>query len=376
VHAESDLTAKVPEPPARPTSPPTSSSASAASAASAPLYPLYRVRSAQYDAIYVSPHMDDAIYSCGGQIALQRAQGQRVLVVTVFGHGASAEHGPGIFRDYTQRKREEQAAITRLDADYLWLNQPDLLVRHKPLSELVRYAVPFVSVGASPLRDRIEAAIYALCTRLLAAEGQLYVPLAVGAHPDHRLVFDAVRAMSSRARAWTETFYEDVPYAQVPAVRADRLHYLGLSRPRSLSAALYALREMRAFVFPLAPVWLHPVLTFMVGLHWATSRLFYRLFGRRAAIADERKLSERVIDAVIDDKVAAMRAYATQTAFFYPEGEALYDTLVRSNGHYVERYWKLIEPTDRTLVKAQPDLPLDEELARVDQLLQQLQRPE
>jgi LmbE family N-acetylglucosaminyl deacetylase len=316
--------------------------------------------------------MDDAVYSCGGQIALSRASGQRVLIVTVFGHGESAEHEPGVFRDYTQRKREEEAAMAALDVDHVWLNYADLLVRPKPLSTLVRYALPFVTFPPSPLRDRLEATLYALCTRLLAADGQLYVPLAVGAHPDHRLVFDAVRAMASRARAWRELFYEDVPYAQVPAVRADRLHYLGLSRPRSLAAALLAVRETRAFLFAHAPAWQRPALTLVVGAHWALSRLFFRLFGSRDAIADERKLSERVIDEVIDQKVSAMRAYGTQTAYFYPDGDALYDTLVRSQGHYVERYWELIEPTARTVVKAQPDLPLEEELARVDQLLSEL----
>lgn len=336
------------------------------------VYPWYRVRSAQYDAIYVSPHMDDAVYSCGGQIVQQRAEGQRVLVVTVFGHGASSEHAPGVFRDYTQRKREEEAALTLLDVDHLWLNYPDLLVRPRPLATLVRYALPFTTLASSPLCERLEATLYALCTRLLAPEGQLFVPLAVGAHPDHRLVFDAVRAMSSRARGFRELFYEDVPYAQVPAVRADRLHYLGLSRPRTLLAALRAVRDTRAFMFAHAPAWLRPVLTLVVGTHWAISRLFFRLFGRRDAIADERKLSERPIDDVVEKKVAAMRAYSTQTAYFYPDGDALYDRLVRSRGHFVERYWKLVEPAARTVVNAQPDLPLEEELARVDRLLAQL----
>lgn len=374
MRAESDLTAKVAETPAGTVADDEARApGDRAPSASAEPYPWYRVRSAQYDAIYVSPHMDDAVYSCGGQIALQRAAGQRVLVVTVFGHGESPEHEPGVFRDYTQRRREEEAAMARLDVDHVWLNYPDLLVRPKPLATLIRYALPFVTLAPNALCDRLEATVYALCTRLLAPSGQLYVPLAVGAHPDHRLVFDAVRAMSSRARGWSELFYEDIPYAQVPAVRADRLHYLGLSRPRTLLAALRAVRETRAFLFAHTPAWQHPVLTLVVGLHWAFSRLFFRLFGRRDAIADERTLSERAIDQVVHEKVAAMRAYSTQTAYFYPAGDALYDKLVRSKGHYVERYWSLVEPTARTVVNAQPDLPLEEELARVDRLLLEVQ---
>ena len=37
----------------------------------------------QYDLIYLSPHLDDAALSCGGQIARFRGEGRSVLIVTV-----------------------------------------------------------------------------------------------------------------------------------------------------------------------------------------------------------------------------------------------------------------------------------------------------
>ena len=36
-----------------------------------------------YDALYLSPHLDDAALSCGGQIAQATRRGARVLIVTV-----------------------------------------------------------------------------------------------------------------------------------------------------------------------------------------------------------------------------------------------------------------------------------------------------
>ncbi|MFQ5421191.1 MAG: PIG-L family deacetylase, partial [Anaerolineae bacterium] len=36
-----------------------------------------------YDAIYLSPHLDDAALSCGGQIFTRTSAGESVLVVTV-----------------------------------------------------------------------------------------------------------------------------------------------------------------------------------------------------------------------------------------------------------------------------------------------------
>ena len=35
--------------------------------------------------IFLSPHFDDAVYSCGGTIGVQVSDGLRPLVITVFG---------------------------------------------------------------------------------------------------------------------------------------------------------------------------------------------------------------------------------------------------------------------------------------------------
>ncbi len=37
----------------------------------------------EYAHIYIAPHLDDAVLSCGGQIAQHTATGARVLVVTI-----------------------------------------------------------------------------------------------------------------------------------------------------------------------------------------------------------------------------------------------------------------------------------------------------
>src|SRR2546421_8348267 len=37
-----------------------------------------------YQHIYLSPHFDDVVYSCGGTIGMQAHSGQRPLVITVF----------------------------------------------------------------------------------------------------------------------------------------------------------------------------------------------------------------------------------------------------------------------------------------------------
>jgi LmbE family N-acetylglucosaminyl deacetylase len=304
-------------------------------------YPWHRLRSAQYDQLYVSPHMDDAVYSCGGQLALERAAGKRILIVTVFGNGddspAALARGRGVFGDYTQRKREERAAADCLDVDHLWLNLPDLLVRKKSLADLLRYGVGFVELPGDALQAQLHATLTALTAQLLAADGSVFFPLAVGGHPDHRIVHSVARAFLTRQRGdvW---FYEDMPYAQVRALRDERLQQLGLTRPHSW---LGSTREVHDFVFTHAPRWQRPLTFLLLAAHGLLNRTLFALTRRGAATLEEGDLHERTIDSVIDKKVEAMRAYETQTAYFYAAGDALYKQLVRSGDHYVERYWRL-----------------------------------
>ncbi|HEY6881553.1 MAG TPA: PIG-L family deacetylase [Polyangiales bacterium] len=295
-------------------------------------YPWSRLRSARYDEIYVSPHMDDAVYSCGGHIAQRRDEGARVLVLTVFGNGRDDDRGSGVFGDIAQRKREERAAMDVLDIDHLLLNLPDMVVRKKTARDLVRYAIPFAQLGPSALQRQLAAAIAAVRSRLGTPTAKLFFPLGIGAHPDHRFVFEVGAAVAEEPTVW---FYEDVPYAEVPALREDRLYQLGLG-PSVLR--LSAVGEVHAFAMAHAPAWQRPFTRAAVLAHWATSQLLART-RTGSAIARREELYD--ISDVIARKVAAMRAYETQTAYFYPAGDALFTKLNRVGERYVERAWQL-----------------------------------
>ena len=316
--------------------------------------------------------MDDAVYSCGGQIALARAAGSHVLVITLFGNGSSEPAGHGVFGDIAQRKREEQAAMARLDLDHLWLNYPDLLARPKRARELARHLLPFRELAPSELTARLYAALHALCAGLLAPHGRVHFPLAIGFHPDHRLTFEVGRALSVTTQL-SITFYEDVPYAQVAALRSDRLRYLGLTdvepeRPRGL---LRDAREIAGFLFAHAPRWQRALgAPFVLG-HLALSRALFRLFGRQVVERGTFEAAEREIDEVVHLKVAAMRDYETQTAYFFPKGEAVYEVLSRARGRYVERSWRL-GPPRRLPALAGADIYLASEREKLAALLDEL----
>jgi LmbE family N-acetylglucosaminyl deacetylase len=300
--------------------------------------PLIRLRESTYDRVYLSPHLDDAVYSCAGRIAQARGAGERVLLVTLFGSGGQP-HGRGIFEDYVQRTREERAAAEALDVDALFLDAPELTKRRSSARSLGAYALPFVRLPANALRAELHAALSVLIDRLLAPTGELYAPLAIGCHPDHREVYEVGRALHAELGERV-LFYEDLPYATLTAMREERLSALGL--PVAISTPLH--EEARIVTRLLAAE--QPPLA--RGVTYATllaqrtgARALFGALGSRDAIAQRLRLETHDISAVVDQKVAAMHAYETQTAYFFPEANALPAALPQEGGRYVERVWRL-----------------------------------
>ena len=180
-----------------------------------------RRRPLSYDTIYLSPHLDDAVLSCGGRIASACARGERVLVVTLAaGDPPATELTPlarslhatwGAGRELSAlRRAEDRAASARLGADVLHWDVPDSLYRRtpdgRPLCASLR------SLFAPPLVA--ETALEEECRRRLAdlpPHGLLVAPLAVGGHINHRLA-RRVAERSPQAARGGAAFYEDFPY--------------------------------------------------------------------------------------------------------------------------------------------------------------------
>lgn len=296
-----------------------------------------RLRFERYDEIIISPHLDDAAYSCGGRIAqLARAE-KRVLVVTLFGCGGQGgdKAGANRFANYEARWGEERAAMERLGADYAWLNDPELLFRKTSPTEVMRLLLPFLPLRDRSLHEHLCRVVRELCETRLAVGGTVLFPLAVGFHPDHRVAFDVGRAMDKLARFRVE-FYEDVSYSHQSSFMALRLTYLGMPTKTDV---LTTTAELNEFVFryigPLKWVaW--PVTLGYVNVLF----LAHALHGAEPPLPPDqtpRRIVRSIVD-VIDDKVEAMRLYPTQTGHFFAMDDTLYDYL-RRDGTYEEHTW-------------------------------------
>lgn len=177
-----------------------------------------------YDYIILSPHFDDAVFSCGGDVARRTAAGQRVLIVTIM----AGEPPPGPISAYAgslqtrwellqeavaARRAEDARACEHLGADWRHWDVPDCIYRRHPISGETFYN------SDAGLFGEIHPADRELITRLSedisrlwpAQPGELAVPLAVGGHVDHQITRAAAERLNRPL-----VYFEDYPYAQEP----------------------------------------------------------------------------------------------------------------------------------------------------------------
>jgi LmbE family N-acetylglucosaminyl deacetylase len=173
-----------------------------------------------YNTIYLSPHLDDATLSCGGQIYEQSCRGEAVLIVTTMAGDAG-----GDISSYAQslqerwelpqdaaagRRAEDMAAAAILGADVLHWDIPDCIYRTDPATGGDLYLSDDDIFGdVAPAEAYLIDLLVELLSTLPPAD-RIIAPLTVGHHVDHLLV----RAAAERVRCDQLLYYEDYPYAQ------------------------------------------------------------------------------------------------------------------------------------------------------------------
>ena len=222
--------------------------------------------SPDYQHIYLSPHLDDAVYSCGGSIGLRTRLGQRSLVITVFAGIPSAGMRPDLFAirfhsymGFDQfasrvlkyrgvgrrvlkmremlglnpnpgtviiaRRDEDASVLTYLQADSLWLDYLEAIYRGKPAyynrqSQLVGGKVNPVDRW---IDKRLAQELITLHERL--PDAIWYAPLGVGYHLDHQIVSFAVDQLVMSGAC--VKFYEDFPYVTKQSALEQRIKAVG-----------------------------------------------------------------------------------------------------------------------------------------------------
>jgi len=170
--------------------------------------------------IYLSPHLDDAILSCGAIIWDQVRRHDPVEIWTIFaGDPASSKFSPFAQEVHQRwqtgsqapsvRRAEDQLACERIGAVPRHLSYPDCIYRTipgtaHPLIEKNEDLFQPLPISQQTLQDKI---VHHIRT-ILPAESTLIIPLGIGNHIDHQIV-RRVGEILDRSRL----YYADFPYS-------------------------------------------------------------------------------------------------------------------------------------------------------------------
>lgn len=159
----------------------------------------------------VSPHLDDALLSCGILTQRHVAAGNEVLSLNIFTAGTNGAN----------RRVEEQRAAEKAGAQPFFLDELDAPDRNPVywareklfFGALDEVPADYITKVENRLRD------------FFAVHGvdQAYFPLGAGGHIDHRIAFTA----GLRIKGMPVKFYEDRPYILWPGVLQGRMRQIG-----------------------------------------------------------------------------------------------------------------------------------------------------
>jgi len=170
--------------------------------------------------VYLSPHLDDAVLSCGGIIFEQRKAGISVEIwnwmsgtpasdapFSDLARSVHAEWGLASAKEVLDhRLAEDRLAALRVDASPRYFDFLDCIYRYDEHGSPLYTDDIFVPPHAvdAPLVDQISAKIQ----ENLRSDDILVCPLTIGNHPDHVIVRHAAEKVGHPL-----FYYADIPYA-------------------------------------------------------------------------------------------------------------------------------------------------------------------
>lgn len=179
--------------------------------------------------IFLSPHLDDAVLSCGGYIARLAAAGEQVVIATFFTsdlpqgkplswlarRNLRSWNMAGSLTPFADRRLEDQAAAARLGVQTIHLGLLDAMYR-SGADGLFYYTRNTVGVSIHPEDEKrtgqaIQENLLKIMERYSSfSQIRLFAPLGLSQHVDHLLVRNQAQALFGQE---TLAYYEELPYA-------------------------------------------------------------------------------------------------------------------------------------------------------------------
>ena len=169
--------------------------------------------------VFLSPHFDDVVLSCGG-LAWEQAHSGHAVEIWTLCAGAPAADGPfsGFVHElHTRwqtgveavpvRRQEDEAAGRMLGVQMRYWDLPDCIYRRLPDGSFLVNGEEDLWKSVHPQEAGVVDRLKQWLSSGLDADTQLVSPMTLGNHVDHRLVRQAAEGVVN-----TLWYYPDFPY--------------------------------------------------------------------------------------------------------------------------------------------------------------------
>ena len=303
-----------------------------------------------YRAVFISPHLDDAVFSCGAEIDRLVAEGP-VLVINLFSRFVGEVRCRGVVLG-PERLGEELAAARFLGFETRSLDELDASCRlpaYRALGNLFKPPQVEDLAWLSALRETLFSLLAGLRYQCL------YVPLAIGWHVDHVLTYRVFEPWIGLREDLL--FYEDQPYGLMPHAASWRLAELGPSTANAEPPARLwlAWREAArayadtAMMRRLEPKILRVAARPVVSIYLLRLMAFHQRQARRGILPalawTPRPGSAGLSEGRLRRKLQAMMLYRSQFQEFFLDAQDCRRQMTRYASTWaqdavaVERYW-------------------------------------
>ena len=175
--------------------------------------------------IYLSPHLDDAVFSCGGLIWEQTQNGHTVEIWTIFSDdpppdelspfATSLHQDWGLSHDPIRvRRKEDVEACQILGATPKYLPYLDCIYRKSPRGDILYQSEEEIFGGMNPAERTLVDLLSQDLRKQLPSKAVFAAPLGIGNHVDHEITRKAVRELGFPVH-----YYADYPYLREPEGR-------------------------------------------------------------------------------------------------------------------------------------------------------------
>lgn len=176
----------------------------------------------RYNHVYLSPHLDDAILSCGSLINKQKRHKESVLIITIFAGIPQKDYklsrsiskfikesGSRSSTDFCRtRIKEDIDAIKLLNISFKHLNFLDAIYRKNLLGDFFYANFSKIFSIYADKSDIVKESIYRVIKGDLKETSIIYCPISIGKHIDHIITRQVGNLLESQGQ--NILFYEDI----------------------------------------------------------------------------------------------------------------------------------------------------------------------